>query len=506
MGINNNIETLLAYAKKYLGLGGLDALLARNSLFKLFGLTSQGESVLCDKYISGIEIPYTILAPLGEYAVAKGLTEDYNLINFYGGVMGLVTPAPSVIADKFSALKQKDPAAATDYLYDLSIKNYYIQMTAVKKNLYWKSQAGDNYIEVTVNLGKPEKSNAEIAKLLTMPSADYPKCNLCIENMGYPGGAKQGARQHLRLVPVTLDGENWYLQYSPYIYYDEHCIVISERHTPMKVDASTVRKLLDFVKEFPHYFVGSNASLPRIGGSILNHEHFQGGRHLMPLQYAADAQEYHNKKFPAVKMTRVNWFNSVIRLTSKDYKQIAGYAAVIIDKWQSYSDESIDIYSQTADGSHNSLSPIARVADDGAFVLDLILRNNRCTPEYPEGQFHAHPEYHNIKREGIGLIEAMGMFILPGRLVAQTKVLEEYLTGAKVFDEAEFLRSPEAVHNGMLKKLLNTFGTKNTPRKAQSIIREEINSVCVNILKNTAVFKDDEKGKKAFERFMKEIL
>jgi UDPglucose--hexose-1-phosphate uridylyltransferase len=526
--IAREIEKLLYYSVWHLDLDLYDKIYARNALMEFFGITEASNDVLTEEEEGKIKealVPDEVLRPIGEYAVANKMCEGFELPNFFGKVMGFVTPAPSIVRDRFFHLATYDYGwelgdnryeerieKACDYLYGLCIKNNYIQKTAVDKNLYWKVDTDKGYIEVTVNLSKPERSNEETAKLLTMKASGYPKCMLCPENMGYFGGARQGTRQNMRYIPVTLDGEEWFWQYSPYLYYDEHCVIISEKHTPMKVDASTVRKLLDFVEVYPHYFAGSNASLPIVGGSILDHEHFQGGKHLMPVHNARTRTKYKSKRFDGVEISEVDWYNSVLRLESKDRKVLAEAVTHVIETWKDYRDESVGIIEKT-DAVHNAVTPIARVKGGGTlskkgggvYSMDLILRNNRCSEEHPTGIFHAHKQYHNIKKESIGLIEAMGMFILPGRLQRETSEMKLYLTGEKTFNEKEFSLGTASAHIHLMKELLEKHGHKNTAEKAEQQIKDAINHICVEILKNTAVFKPDETGRKAWERFVEKL-
>lgn len=502
------VEKLIVYASANLGLKERDEFYVKNLLLREFKLTEPSTEKLDLEFVKGYEVPDELTKQIETYALENGIVEEgyENLYSTY--IFGLLTPLPSEINKAFNKIKAtKGAKQATDYLYNLSIKNNYVQKTAIGKNLKWDYKDGDRCLEITINLSKPEKDNKEIAKLLALPKSKskYPACMLCRENEGFMGSLTYPARQNLRTISLALGGEPWFVQYSPYGYYNEHIIAVSEKHTPMHVKADTIEKVLDFVDYFPHYMVGSNASLPIIGGSILNHEHFQGGGHLMPMHKAPYLKLLKGKGYKKVKIGIVDWYNSVIRLESKDREKLAELAKKIIYEWENYTDESVGVICETDGVRHNSLSPVAR-KQNGVYVIDMILRNNLTTDEYPEGVFHAHPEYHNIKKEGIGLIEAMGLFILPGRLKKQLTEVAEILCGNKDYNEEELSNpeNPMHVHKEMIKTLLD-MGKCDDFESAMTRVIDRVNFVCKNILYNTAVFKKDHDGFNAFVKFLEKV-
>ncbi len=502
------VEKLVRYAKAHLGLNDLDVIYKRNELLKAFGLDSAYTGDEDISYVDNLTVPDELVAETETYGEENNLLKDglKNLFSTY--VFGILTPLPSVVNETFYKIRKEEGAQkACDYLYDLSIKNNYVQKTAISRNLFWEYKDGDNVLEITINLSKPEKDNKEIAKLLSLPkkTVKYPACALCKENEGFEGSATHPARENIRTVSLTLDGEPWFVQYSPYGYYNEHCIVINKEHTPMKITEGTVRKLIDFVDIFPNYMAGSNAALPIVGGSILNHEHYQGGGHVMPMQKAPVKKYYKSEKYKDVKIGRVKWYNSVIRLSSENKAELTALAGEIIRTWENYSCPECEILSHTGDVPHNTLSPIIRKSGD-EYILDMILRNNRTNEKYPDGIFHAHPEYHNIKKEGIGLIEAMGLFILPARLKKQLDMIADILCGNAEYNEAELNKEENYlyVHRNMIKELMAEVKV-NDKEAAVAAVKDKVNNICKNILNNTAVFKNDEIGENGFEDFMKAV-
>ncbi len=498
------IEKLLKYAELYLGLNSRDTVYFRNLLLKELKIDEPYALTPDYSAVEGLDVPDTLVCDLENYAVENGLIEEWQKNLFSTYIMGLLSPLPSVVNAEFVRIKAENGIEkACKYLHELSVKNNYIQKTAIGKNLKWEYKDGDKYLEITVNLSKPEKDNKETAKLLTKPkTTKYPACMICKENEGYQGTATHPARENLRTVSISLGGEKWFVQYSPYAYFDEHLIAISEKHAPMHVAGDTVIKLLDFVDYFPNYMVGSNASLPIVGGSILNHEHFQGGGHVMPMHNAPIKQEFNAERCPEVKIGIVDWYNSVIRLESKNREQISELATDIVNCWAMYSDMENGIYARTGEIQHNAVAPVCRKVKDG-YVFDLILRNNITSEEYPDGVFHAHPEYHNIKKESIGLIEAMGLFILPGRLKKQISAIAEILAGKTEYDYQALCDKENYLnaHKEMIKEMIEE-GLSDSVEDAEKRIVDRINHTCKNILDNTAVFKDTEIGKVGFERFL----
>ena len=500
------VEKLLTYAKEFLHLNARDEIYTRNLLLREFKLNAPYLETLDLSYVRDLDVPDEIVSELEEYAIQTGLTDEAhkNLYSTY--IFGILSPLPSKVNQTFMQIKNEQGIEkACEYFYNLSVKNNYVQKTAISKNLKWIYPDESRYLEITVNLSKPEKDNKEIAKLLQKtPKSDvkYPECLLCKENEGFEGSLSHPARENIRTISLSLGGEDWFVQYSPYAYYNEHMIAISNKHAPMHIESDTVAKVLDFVDFFPNYMIGSNAALPIIGGSILNHEHFQGGGHLMPMHKAPIKEYFESKKYPTVKVGVVDWYNSVVRLISKDRKAIASFATDIIDAWKTYSDEDCAILAFTDKTPHNSLSPVCRKTEDG-YIMDIILRNNRTDEQYPDGIFHAHPEYHNIKKEGIGLIEAMGLFILPGRLKKQLNMIAEILCKVAPYDKHE-LEDKENylnIHKDMIAKLVSEGYSKDL-ESAQERVTDYVNKVCKNILYNTAVFKNDENGYAGFKRFL----
>lgn len=410
-------------------------------------------------------------------------------------VMNCMMPRPSQVAREFYSRYQADKKSATDYYYHLSRASHYIRVDRVEKDKMWTAPTEYGDLVITINLSKPEKDPKAIAAARNAPQAGYPKCALCRENEGYLGSLNQAARGNHRLIPLTLGGEPWYLQYSPYVYYNEHCIVFSEEHRPMVMNQGTFSKLAEFVEKFPCYFLGSNACLPIVGGSILTHEHFQGGGFIMPMHRAAARETFAAKGTLRVQIA--DWYNSVIRLTSPDREEIVAAADEINEKWKVYSNPALGILAET-DQPHNAVTPIFRKAEDN-FVAELILRNNRTDETYPDGIFHAHPEYHGIKKEGIGIIEVMGLFILPGRLDAESAQLAECLTKKSP-------RLPAALekHRNLFDELKEQAPFEDV-YAANKAIRGVINRTCVHILENTAVFKADDEGQDAFRDFVRSL-
>jgi len=501
------IEKLLEYSKNSLHLNERDETFFRNILMREFNVDEPISEKLDLSPISELEVPDQLVQEIELFARENNLVEE-GLENLYSTyIMGILSPLPSKVNEEFNAIKRTQGVEkACEYFYNLSVRSNYVQKTAISKNLKWTYPDGDKYIEITINLSKPEKDNKETAKLLIAPKkAKYPACLLCKENEGYKGTATHPARENIRTISLNMGGEKWFVQYSPYAYFEEHLIAINESHVPMHVEGDTIEKLLDFVDYFPNYMVGSNASLPIIGGSILNHEHFQGGKHLMPVHFAPLKKTFELKQYPEVKFGVVDWYNTVLRLESKNREQISKLATDIVYAWKAFSDVECGIIDNTAGVQHNSVAPVCRKTSDG-YVFDIILRNNRTNEEYPDGIFHAHPEYHNIKKESIGLIEAMGLFILPGRLKKQLGMIAEILCKKAEYNEKALAESTDYLyaHRRMIKELIEE-GYAVDMERAEKRVTNKVNNVCKNILINTAVFKDDEAGNKGLERFLSRL-
>lgn len=493
------IEKLLKYAITFLHLNPRDEVFVRNLLLREFKLDAPLKEVPDLSYIEELDVPDSLILELSEYAINNGLTTEIEKELYVTFIMGVLSPMPSEVNRTFYDLKESEGIlSACKYFYNLSVKNDYVKKSAIAKNLKWDYLDGNRLLEITVNLSKPEKDNKEIAKLLTLkPTGEkYPECLLCKENEGFKGTLTHPARENIRTISLTLGGEPWFVQYSPYAYYNEHMIAINEKHVPMHVKADTVDKILDFVDFFPNYMVGSNASLPIIGGSILNHEHFQGGGHEMPMHKAGVKESY---QINGIKVSILDWYNSAIRVEGKDRTKVKDLLAKIISAWENYTDESVGIFAETDGTPHNSCSPIARKKGD-TYIVDMIFRNNITSEEFPGGVFHAHPEYHNIKKEGIGLIEAMGLFILPGRLKKELEEIEFILQGS-IHSELHEEDNPLNKHRGMIRELADG-GMAKTPEEAKLRVQNKVGEICKNILSNTAVFKEDEKGYNAFKKFL----
>ncbi|MDR2505827.1 MAG: UDP-glucose--hexose-1-phosphate uridylyltransferase [Oscillospiraceae bacterium] len=417
-------------------------------------------------------------------------------------IMGLLTPSPEAFRRTFENTEKSDGITkACAYFNSMCIANGYINEQALSRNVRFFAPSKYGSLEITINLSKPEKDPREIAALLARKNdSEYPPCMLCPENEGYAGRLGFPARQTLRTLPVTLCGEPWHFQYSPYRYFPEHCIVFSERHAPMKIEHMTFRRLLDFLTRFPHYMIGSNADLPIVGGSVLNHNHFQGGEHVFAMDKSDAIAKATHPMYPRVRVHALSWAMSTIRLTSEDRESLASLAELIRAAWSKYSDAVLNIVSSTDGTPHNTITPIARKTNAG-FKLDLILRNNRTTKEHPLGIFHPHADLHHIKKENIGLIEAMGMFILPGRLLTQLDSIKNHLMSGREFVPHEESNTM-SMHNDWIAELTKRYGRSQTEDSAEQIVRDALTEKCVRVLEDAAVFKPNENGKRGIIRFL----
>jgi UDPglucose--hexose-1-phosphate uridylyltransferase len=507
-----DVERLLQFGLKHKMIESLDLVVCRNALLDLFKLEEPYFGEVPDEKFDN---PVVILERLLDYSFEIGLIED-NTTTYRdlldARIMGILMPRQSEMVRGFvKTSNEKGVDTATDEFYALSQASNYIRMDRIEKNLYWEAETDYGALEITVNLSKPEKDPKEIAASKLRVQANYPKCLLCIENVGYAGHINHPARQNHRVIPVTMGGEQWYFQYSPYVYYNEHCILFNEKHVPMKISDRSFVKLFDFVEQFPHYFIGSNADLPIVGGSILSHDHFQGGRHVFPMEKAAVEASFKNENYKGIKAGIVKWPMSVIRLSSKNKDELIKLSVEILDKWREYSDEAVDIlaYSEVNGEKipHNTITPIARVNKAGEFEIDLVLRNNRTSDEHPDGIFHPHKELHHIKKENIGLIEVMGLAVLPGRLNTELKEVETILQG-----DAERLRSAEentndSIHKHVLwiKELLEKYGRNCTKEKAEEALKKEVGDKFLRVLMDAGVYKRSSEGREGFGRFMESI-
>ena len=436
-----------------------------------------------------------ILAAVLDYACANGLCDDNITARdlFDTRIMGLLTPMPREVIRTFREKYAQSPETATDWYYDLSQNTDYIRRYRIARDMRWKYDSEYGQLDITVNLSKPEKDPKAIAAAKNAPQSAYPKCQLCTENEGYAGRMNHPARQNHRIIPITVVGEPWCLQYSPYVYYNEHCIVFNSKHIPMKIDRSAFEKLLSFTAAFPHYFVGSNADLPIVGGSILSHEHFQGGRYTFAMETAPIREEVRFAGFEDVAAGIVNWPMSVIRLHGADPVRIADLAEKILNAWRGYSDETVGVLAFSDGEPHNTITPIARRRGED-YELDLVLRCNITTEEYPLGVFHPHPDKHHIKKENIGLIEVMGLAVLPSRLKKELSDLAAALANdTPLAGELE----KHAIWAEELKKHYSF-----TAENALEILLQETGRVFAGVLEDAGVYKNDEQGREAFRRFV----
>ena len=432
-----------------------------------------------------------------DWAVENGRIEDGTTSRdlFDTELMGRLTHQPSQVIRAFRTRYEESPEAATDWYYQFSQDTDYILRYRIAKDVKWVAPTPYGDLDITINLSKPEKDPRAIAAAKTAPQGGYPKCQLCRENEGYAGRMNHPARQNHRIIPITIDGKDWFFQYSPYVYYNEHCIVFNGQHVPMKIDRSAFRKLLDFVKQFPHYFVGSNADLPIVGGSILSHDHFQGGRYTFAMEKAPVEKAVSFPGFEDVECGIVKWPMSVIRLRSADDDRLVDLAEKILTTWRGYTDEAAFIFAETDGETHNTITPIARMRD-GKFELDLVLRDNITTEEYPLGVYHPHQELHHIKKENIGLIEVMGLAVQPSRLKGELADL------ADAFVEGRDIRADEALekHNHWAEELKTRYTF--TKENAMDILQKEVGVVFATVLEHAGVYKCTDEGRTAFLRFI----
>ncbi|WP_294836336.1 UDP-glucose--hexose-1-phosphate uridylyltransferase [uncultured Eubacterium sp.] len=494
MNINTAVKSLVKYAIDNEMIEKWDEIWAINTVCQALNMDSFED---CEAENAELE---DILASILDYAVENGLCEDSVVYRdlFDTKIMGLLTPRPSEVISKFQFLYIKDKKSATDYYYKLCQDSDYIRRYRIKNDLKWitKTEYGD--IDITINLSKPEKDPKAIAAALKMKATSYPKCLLCKENEGYMGRINHPARQNHRIIPMTLGGENFFMQYSPYVYYNEHCIVFNAEHTPMKIDKSAFAKLLDFVEKFPHYFVGSNADLPIVGGSILTHEHFQGGNYEFAMAKAPIETEVTFSGFEDVQAGIVKWPMSVIRIKGTNKARLVELADKVLTAWRGYTDKDSFIYAETEGTPHNTITPIARMRN-GQFEFDLVLRNNITTEDCPLGYYHPHPEYHHIKKENIGLIEVMGLAVLPSRLKNEMAVLGKAMVNGEDISANETIAS----HKDWAEMIMQKYDINE--ENIDDILKKEIGIVFTSILGQCGVYSRDEEGKADFLRFIESV-
>ena len=489
MDVNTYINALIRYGMNCGLIEESDRTYIANQLLDALSL-QQFEVAECP------EMPLEdILKGLLDDAVGRGVCSDdvtsRDLLDTR--LMGILTPRPSEVRKKFASLYAVSPKEATDWYYNFSQDTDYIRRYRIAKDLRWETETAYGNLVITINLSKPEKDPKAIAAARNAAQTGYPKCLLCAENEGFAGNASHPARQNHRTIPVTIADRNWFLQYSPYVYYNEHCIVFNAEHTPMLINMEAFRKLLDFVTVFPHYFIGSNADLPIVGGSILSHEHFQGGRFTFPMETAPVEKEICFKGFEDVHAGIVKWPLSVIRITGANKDRLAELADKILQSWRAYTDEAAFIFAETEGTPHNTITPIAR-RRGGEYELDLVLRNNITTPEHPLGVYHPHAELHHIKKENIGLIEVMGLAVLPSRLKKELAELAE-----AILNDAPLTGSLEK-HAPWVEELKTqyTFDRENI----MEILQKEVGKVFAKVLEHAGVYKRNVEGLEAFERFV----
>ena len=444
-----------------------------------------------------------ILEDMMSYAYDKGIMKENSIVYkdlFDTKIMGCLVARPSEIRAKFKDLYENESSlAATDYFYKLSCDSNYIRRQRIKKDQKWTTDTEYGTLDVTINLSKPEKDPKAIAAAKNAKQSAYPKCQLCAENEGYAGRVNHPARQNHRIIPVTINNSDWYFQYSPYVYYNEHCIVFNSKHTPMKIERATFGKLLDFVTNFPHYFVGSNADLPIVGGSILTHDHFQGGHYTFAMAKAPIEKKISFKGYEDVRAGIVKWPMSVIRISGADKDRLIDLADKILVAWRGYTDEEAFIFAETDGEPHNTITPIARRSGEN-YELDLVLRNNITTEEHPLGVYHPHAHLHHIKKENIGLIEVMGLAVLPARLKDEMAELADAIINGRNLRSTETLASHAEWAEGFLPKY-----DKVDESNVMDIIHEEMGQVFKEVLECAGVYKCTEEGRKAFMRFVESV-
>ncbi|MCH5256234.1 MAG: UDP-glucose--hexose-1-phosphate uridylyltransferase [Lachnospiraceae bacterium] len=507
--IQKNIRKLVQYALLTGLIEEADKTYTTNRLLELFGLdeleetdtsvtnsesTKSGEDVTMS--VDELE---TVLSEMMDYAYEQGIMTENSIVYrdlFDTKIMGLLVPRPSEVITTFKSKYDKSPKEATDYFYKLSQDTDYIRRYRIKKDQKWTAPTKYGDLDITINLSKPEKDPKAIAAAKTAKQSGYPKCLLCMENEGYAGRVNHPARQNHRIIPVTINESKWGFQYSPYVYYNEHCIVFNSKHIPMKIEHDTFCKLFDFVKQFPHYFVGSNADLPIVGGSILSHDHFQGGHYEFAMAKAPIERAFTVKGFEDVEAGIVNWPMSVIRISSENTDRLIELADVILNAWRGYTDEAAFIFAETEGEPHNTITPIARKRGD-KFELDLVLRNNITTEEHPLGVYHPHAELHHIKKENIGLIEVMGLAVLPARLKDEMEQLADAILSGKDIRQDEVLEK----HADWVDEFKPRYSDINKDN-IMDILHKEIGDVFMKVLEDAGVYKRTPQGQEAFDRFV----
>ena len=497
--INEAIKNLVLYGVENGLIQKTDIVYTINKILEVLQLDDY-ENVTCERE----ENLEKILEPMLDYAIDKGLIEENSVVYrdlFDTKIMGCIMPAPSVIISEFWKKYEDTPSSATDYFYKFSMDSDYIRRYRVSKDIRWIKPSIYGEIDMSINLSKPEKDPKAIAAARFIKSSGYPKCLLCRESEGYAGRLNYPARQNHRIIPLKMNGGDWGFQYSPYVYYNEHCIVLNYKHIPMSIGRQTFENLFAFIRQFPKYFVGSNADLPIVGGSILTHDHYQGGCYQFAMEKAQVEEEFTIKGFAGVMAGIVKWPLSVIRLRSSDCDKLIELATHILKKWRGYTDEAAFVYAQTNGEQHNTITPIARMQGT-EYELDLAMRNNITTEKYPLGVYHPHEQYHHIKKENIGLIEVMGLAILPSRLKDELEILSDYILSGNIAE----IRNDSAVekHFEWVNEWISDYKEINEDN-IMDILKKETGNVFVKVLEDAGVYKCTSEGREAFKRFIKTL-
>ncbi|MCR4923451.1 MAG: UDP-glucose--hexose-1-phosphate uridylyltransferase [Lachnospiraceae bacterium] len=495
----NAVAALAEYAVKKGLIAEEERIYSRNLLLDILKLSDYEPDMSEEEIVKKSEDLEALLKEICDYGCENKLIEENSVVYrdlFDTKVMNCFLPRPSEVIRCFYEKYEKSPKEATDYFYKLSVASDYIRSYRIKKDIKWitKTEYGD--LDITINLAKPEKDPKAIAAAGKAKQAGYPKCQLCIENVGYAGRLDHPARENHRIIPLTICGEEWGFQYSPYVYYNEHCILLNSKHVPMVINKEAFRKLFDFLRQFPHYMITSNADLPIVGGSILSHEHFQGGCYEFPMARARAESKFTVKGYEDIDAWILHWPLSVIRLSSKDPERLVELASHILDKWRGYSDEEAFIFAKTDGVPHNTITPVARKRGEN-YEMDLALRNNITTKERPLGVFHPRNEFHHIKKENIGGIEVMGLAILPSRLKDELKLMEEYIL------EGRDIRSNELLvkHADWLDEFLPKYEGRIDKENIADILKNEVGQVFKGVLEDAGVFKCNKEGRDFFKRF-----
>ena len=495
--VNESIAKLAAYALQKGLIAECEYMWCVNTILDALKLDGWEDPGRCT---GETDLPETLSVLLDD-AFARGVLAENSVVYrdlLDSELMGRLTPRPAQVIERFNSLYAVSPEAATDWYYAFSQDTNYIRRDRIAKDVQWKTATEYGELDITINLSKPEKDPKAIAAARNLPASDYPRCQLCAENEGYAGRVNHPARQNHRIIPITISGKPWYFQYSPYVYYNEHCICLNLVHTPMKIDRDCFAKLLDFVRQFPHYFVGSNADLPIVGGSILAHDHFQGGRYTFAMERAEIETPFVFPGYEDVRSGIVKWPLSVVRIRCADSERLVSLADEILNRWRAYTDEAAVIYAETDGVPHNTITPIAR-RRGGDYELDLVLRNNLTTEEHPLGLYHPHAELHHIKKENIGLIEVMGLAVLPARLKTELAAVAGCLASGGDLRADELT----AKHADWVESFRANYDI--TPENVMDIVRRETGLVFAQVLEHAGVYKRTPEGRAAFLRFLETV-